>query len=114
MRIIGNLIWWIFGGLESAICYFTGSLAVDGGQSAAVRPVGQLRDGVVAGEIKALQLGKTIQHGDIGNGVAGDAQILQRRQTCQLGDIDDILSAPTMITFLYLPERIKLAAVSIR
>lgn len=28
MRIIGNLIWWIFGGLESAICYFTGSLAV--------------------------------------------------------------------------------------
>ena len=28
MKILGNIIWWIFGGLESAIGYFTGSLAV--------------------------------------------------------------------------------------
>ena len=28
MRILGNLIWWLFGGLESAIGYFTGSLAL--------------------------------------------------------------------------------------
>ena len=28
MRIIGNLIWLLFGGLEAAIGYFTGSLAV--------------------------------------------------------------------------------------
>ena len=28
MRIIGNLIWWLCGGLESAVCYFTGSLAL--------------------------------------------------------------------------------------
>ena len=28
MRIIGNLLWWIFGGLEAAIGYFTGSLAL--------------------------------------------------------------------------------------
>ena len=28
MRIIGNLLWWIFGGLEAAIGYFTGSLAM--------------------------------------------------------------------------------------
>lgn len=28
MRIIGNLLWWIFGGLEAAIGYFTGSLAI--------------------------------------------------------------------------------------
>lgn len=28
MRIIGNLLWWLFGGLEAAIGYFTGSLAV--------------------------------------------------------------------------------------
>ena len=28
MRIIGNLIWWLFGGLEAAIGYFTGSLAM--------------------------------------------------------------------------------------
>ncbi len=28
MRILGNLIWWIFGGLEAAIGYFTGSLAL--------------------------------------------------------------------------------------
>ena len=27
MRILGNIIWWIFGGLEAAIGYFTGSLA---------------------------------------------------------------------------------------
>ena len=27
MRIIGNLLWWLFGGLEAAIGYFTGSLA---------------------------------------------------------------------------------------
>ena len=26
MRIIGNLLWWLFGGLEAAIGYFTGSL----------------------------------------------------------------------------------------
>ena len=25
MRILGNIIWWIFGGLEAAIGYFTGS-----------------------------------------------------------------------------------------
>ena len=29
MRIIGNLLWWLFGGLEAAIGYFTGSLALD-------------------------------------------------------------------------------------
>ncbi len=28
MKILGNLIWWIFGGLEAAIGYFTGSLAM--------------------------------------------------------------------------------------
>lgn len=28
MRIISNLLWWLFGGLEAAIGYFTGSLAV--------------------------------------------------------------------------------------
>lgn len=28
MRIIGNLLWLLFGGLEAAIGYFTGSLAV--------------------------------------------------------------------------------------
>ena len=28
MRIIGNLLWWLFGGLETAIGYFTGSLAL--------------------------------------------------------------------------------------
>lgn len=28
MRILGNLIWWLFGGLEAAIGYFTGSLAL--------------------------------------------------------------------------------------
>lgn len=26
MRILCNLLWWIFGGLEAAICYFCGSL----------------------------------------------------------------------------------------
>ena len=28
MRIIGNILWWIFGGLEAAVGYFTGSLAL--------------------------------------------------------------------------------------
>lgn len=28
MRFIGNLLWWLFGGLEAAIGYFTGSLAI--------------------------------------------------------------------------------------
>ena len=28
MRIIGNLLWWLFGGLEAAIGYFAGSLAM--------------------------------------------------------------------------------------
>lgn len=28
MRIIGNLLWWLFGGLEAAIGYFTGSVAM--------------------------------------------------------------------------------------
>ena len=28
MSIIGNLLWWLFGGLEAAIGYFTGSLAM--------------------------------------------------------------------------------------
>jgi len=28
MRIIGNLLWWLFGGLEAAIGYFSGSLAL--------------------------------------------------------------------------------------
>ncbi len=28
MRFLGNIIWLILGGLESAICYFTGSLAL--------------------------------------------------------------------------------------
>lgn len=28
MRIIGNLLWWLFGGLEAAFGYFTGSLAM--------------------------------------------------------------------------------------
>ncbi len=28
MKILGNIVWWIFGGLEAAICYFTGSLAM--------------------------------------------------------------------------------------
>ena len=29
MRIIGNLLWWLFGCLEAAIGYFTGSLALE-------------------------------------------------------------------------------------
>lgn len=28
MRIIGNLLWWLFGGLEAALGYFSGSLAL--------------------------------------------------------------------------------------
>ena len=28
MKFLGNIIWWIFGGIESAIGYFTGSLAL--------------------------------------------------------------------------------------
>ena len=28
MKIIGNLLWWLFGGLEAAIGYFTGSLVM--------------------------------------------------------------------------------------
>ena len=28
MKVIGNLLWWLFGGLEAAIGYFTGSLAM--------------------------------------------------------------------------------------
>lgn len=28
MRIIGNLLWWLFGGIEATIGYFTGSLAL--------------------------------------------------------------------------------------
>ncbi len=28
MRIIGNLLWLVFGGLEAAVGYFTGSLAI--------------------------------------------------------------------------------------
>jgi uncharacterized membrane protein YccF (DUF307 family) len=28
MKIIGNILWWIFGGLEAAVGYFTGSLAL--------------------------------------------------------------------------------------
>ena len=28
MKILGNLIWWLFGGLEAALGYFTASLAL--------------------------------------------------------------------------------------
>ena len=28
MRIIGNLLWWLFGGLEAAIGYFTGRVGI--------------------------------------------------------------------------------------
>lgn len=28
MKLLGNIIWWIFGGLEAAIGYFTGSVAM--------------------------------------------------------------------------------------
>ena len=28
MKIIGNILWWVFGGLESAIGYFTGSFVL--------------------------------------------------------------------------------------
>ena len=28
MKILGNILWWIFGGLEAALGYFTGSLAL--------------------------------------------------------------------------------------
>ncbi len=28
MKIIGNIIWWVFGGLGAALGYFTGSLAL--------------------------------------------------------------------------------------
>lgn len=28
MKFIGNILWWLFGGLEAAIGYFTGSLAI--------------------------------------------------------------------------------------
>ncbi len=28
MKIIGNILWWLFGGLEAAVGYFIGSLAV--------------------------------------------------------------------------------------
>ena len=28
MKLLGNILWWIFGGLEASIGYFTGSLAL--------------------------------------------------------------------------------------
>lgn len=28
MKILGNILWWIFGGLESALGYLTGSLVM--------------------------------------------------------------------------------------
>ena len=28
MKVLGNLLWWLFVGLEAAIGYFTGSLAM--------------------------------------------------------------------------------------
>ena len=28
MKVLVNLLWWLFGGLEAAIGYFTGSLAM--------------------------------------------------------------------------------------
>ena len=28
MKVLRNLLWWLFGGLEAAIGYFTGSLAM--------------------------------------------------------------------------------------
>ena len=28
MKVLGNLLWWLFGGLEAAIGYFTVSLAM--------------------------------------------------------------------------------------
>ena len=28
MKVLGNLLWWLFGGLEAAIGFFTGSLAM--------------------------------------------------------------------------------------
>lgn len=28
MKLLGNIIWWVFGGLEAAFGYFTGSLAL--------------------------------------------------------------------------------------
>ena len=28
MKVLGNLLWWLLGGLEAAIGYFTGSLAM--------------------------------------------------------------------------------------
>ena len=28
MKLIGNLLWWVFGGLEAALGYFSGSLAL--------------------------------------------------------------------------------------
>lgn len=28
MKILGNILWWIFSGLEAAVGYFTGSLAL--------------------------------------------------------------------------------------
>ncbi len=28
MKVLGNILWWIFGGLEAAVGYFTGSLAL--------------------------------------------------------------------------------------
>ena len=28
MKVLGNLLWWLFGGLEAAIGYFTGSQAM--------------------------------------------------------------------------------------
>lgn len=28
MKLIGNILWWLFGGLEAAIGYFTGSLSL--------------------------------------------------------------------------------------
>ena len=28
MRILGNILWWIFGDLEAAVGYFTGSLTM--------------------------------------------------------------------------------------
>lgn len=28
MKILGNILWWIFGGLEAAVGYFAGSLAL--------------------------------------------------------------------------------------
>ncbi len=58
MKILENILWWIFGGLEAAVGYFTGSLAL------AVTVLG----GVTIGEGSVIAAGAVVTR-DIPAGV---------------------------------------------